>query len=334
MAAGRAALGQPLNPDVAVAVEDLRGRGVLTDGQARLFGRVARAQLVSIEGELRALLYLGVLLTVAGVGWLLKDQMTRLSPLTIVALLALAAAGCFAWVQRRAPAFTWGAAPAAHIGLEYVLLLTVLLAAADLAYAETKFSALGAQWPWHLLIVSLGAGALAFRYDSKLVLSLAVSSFAAWRGASVQLLERSLWLSFGEAASLRANAIGCGLLFLAAGAALARARAKPHFEPVLTHSGWLLVLCGLASGLGLGDRSQVGYELALLAVGAGLALASFGRRRFSLFAFGVVAAYVGLTALFLRVSPGDTAAALWFFLTSLALLLLLGFAHWRLKEAA
>jgi hypothetical protein len=320
-----------VNPDVAAAVGELHDRGLLSDAQARLFGRVARAELVSIHNELHALLYLGVLLTVSGVGWLLKDQMTRLGPLTIVALLALAAAGCFAWVQRRAPPFTWGAAPPAHLGLEYVLLLAVLLAAADLAYAETRFSALGERWPWHLLIVSLGAGALAFRYDSKLVLSLAVSSFAAWRGASVQVLERSVWTAVGEGSSLRANAIGCGLFFLAAGAALARTGRKPHFEPVPTHAGWLLVLGGLASGLG--GRSA-GYELALLVVGGGLALTSFARRRFSLFAFGVIAAYVALSSLFLRASPRDTAVALWFLVTSLALLGVLVGAHRRLKEPA
>jgi hypothetical protein len=256
--------------------------------------------------------------------------MSSLGPVTIAALLALAAAGCFAWVHRRAPPFTWGAAPPAHLGLEYVLLLAVLLAAADLAYVETSFSALGERWPWHLAVVAVASAALAFRYDSKLVLSLAVSSFAAWRGASVQILERPLWVSVGEGSSLRANAIGCGLLFLAAGAGLARMRRKAHFEPVLAHSGWLLVLCGLASGLG--GRSA-GYELALLAVGTGLAPASFARRRFSLFAFGVIAAYVALSSLFLRASPRDTAAALWFFVTSLALLAVLVFAHRRLKEA-
>jgi hypothetical protein len=33
----------------------------------------------------------------------------------------------------------------------------VLLAAADLAYLETHFDALGPQWPWYLLIVSRAA---------------------------------------------------------------------------------------------------------------------------------------------------------------------------------
>jgi hypothetical protein len=95
-----------VNPDVAAAVDELRERGVLADAQAGLFARVARDQLVSVHNEVHALLYLGVVVTVAGVGWLVKDQITRLGPLTIVSALALAASGCFIWVHRRAPGFT------------------------------------------------------------------------------------------------------------------------------------------------------------------------------------------------------------------------------------
>ena len=55
-----------VNPDVAAAVERLRGEGVLEDLPANLFGRVARRELVTVRLEIRAALYLGVLLLTAG----------------------------------------------------------------------------------------------------------------------------------------------------------------------------------------------------------------------------------------------------------------------------
>jgi hypothetical protein len=41
---------------------------------------------------------------------------------------------------------------------------------------------LGPYWPWHLLVVASAYAALAFRFDSKTLFSLALTSFAAWRG--------------------------------------------------------------------------------------------------------------------------------------------------------
>ena len=64
------------------------------------------------------------------------------------------------------------------------------------------------------LVLSVIALAAAYRFDSRVVLSLALSSFAAWRGLSTRLpLESHLAQRPGQ---VRANALACGVLFLAA----------------------------------------------------------------------------------------------------------------------
>ena len=223
-----------MNPDVAAAVDALVRDGTLTPEQARPFARVARRELVSVHGELRLLAYVGVLLVMGGVGMLLKDNLERIGPAAIASMLALAAAACLAWVQRRSPEFTWDEVKSPHLALDYVLLLGALLAGADLAYVEAQFTPLGEAWTWHLLIVSVFYGLLALRYDSRVLLSLALSTFAAWRGVSAGRLNHALWM--GSDDLVRVNAAACGLLYLAARLAAALARRKAHFEPVLTHS--------------------------------------------------------------------------------------------------
>jgi hypothetical protein len=207
----------------------------------------------------------------------------------------------------------------------------VLLLGADLAYVEAQFTPLGRAWPWHLLIMSVVSAVLAVRYDSRVVFSVALSTFAAWRGVSVALLERSFWSGAGEEASLRANAIGCGVFFLVLGALLRRQGRKPHFEPVAVHLGWILVLGALASGLG-GDDTAFG--VALMLTGSALAVFAFRRSRFSLFALGVLAAYVALSALFLRAGPPFAIASLWFAVTSLMVLAGLLAVHHRMRRPA
>lgn len=306
-----------MSPEVAAAAERLGAQGVLSAAQRALFARVAHGELVSVYRELRLLLYAGIVVAMAGVGLLVKENFERLGPFAVATALAVAAASCLAWVARRSPAFSWHEAATPHLGFEYLLLLGVLLAGADLAYVEAQFTPLGAAWPWHLLIVSAASAALAVRYDSRIVFSLALSTFAAWRGVSVVLLEKAFWSGSDPASSLRWNAIGCGAAFLVLGAVLVSLDRKAHFEPVAVHGGWILVLGALASGLG-GDTA--GLDVCLLLAGSGVAAYAFRRARFSLFVLGVLAAYVALSALFLRLDPGLTGGSLWFALTSLVVL--------------
>jgi hypothetical protein len=319
-----------LNPDVVSAVEHLERRGVLAAGQAERFGRVARGDLVSVHADLRLLLYAGVLVTMAGVGVVVAQNLDRLGPVAIGVALGLSAAACLLWAAGRAAPFSWGEAAASHLALDYILLLGVLLTGATLAYVEANFTALGAAWPWHLFLVSLLAGGLAFRFDSRVVFSLALSTFAAWRGVRTSLLDTLLW---SRASALRLEMAVCGVLFVGLGAALLRTGRKPHFEPAAVHLGWLLVLAALVSGSGTETGAELGYALAVLATGAGLAAGGFANRRFSLFVMGVLGAYAGVSLLFLRLDPGAILGAFWFFASSVGLLWGLFVVHRRMSVA-
>jgi hypothetical protein len=320
-----------MNPDVADAIPKLVEAGALPpEGAPRLL-RVAQGELLSVHGELRALLYLGVLLVTGGVGLLVQQNLDRIGPLAIAVALGLAAAAALVWVARVAPPFSWREVPSPNLGFDYILLLGVLLAAADLAYVEVKFTPLGANWTWHLLIVAALTALAAFRFDSRIVFSLALSTFAAWRGVSAARFGTDLWWRAENA--VRWNAIGCGVLFVVLGFVLERTGRKAHFEPLASTLGWLLILGGLGSGM-WGAASWVGWGIALLLVSAGLAAGAYRARRFPLFAFGVVAAYVALSRLALEGLKLETLGCFWFFVTPLMVIAGLILAQRRMKEPA
>jgi hypothetical protein len=315
-----------VNPDLANAIPRLVEGGVLPPEKGSLFLRVARRELVSIRLELRALLYAGVLLVTGGAGLLVRENLDRIGPGVIAVAIGLAAAAALGWAARAAPPFSWGKVPSPNLAFDYILLLGVLLAAADLAYVEVQFTPLGASWPWHLLLVSLFAGAVAVRFDSRVVFSLALATFAAWRGVSAARFGMDLLEATGDA--VRWNALGCGALFLLLGAGLKSNFRKAHFEPVAVHLGWLLVLGGLASGVGE-ERWQV-WTLALLAVGAALAAGAFRFRRFPLFAYGVLGGYLALTRF---IFTGDeTLGCFWVSTTAIFVVLGLVVAQRRMRE--
>ncbi len=311
-----------MNPDVAQAIPDLVRRGILDPGKASPLLRVARRELVSVYPELRLLFYAGVLLVAGGAGVLIKDNYQRIGPLAVAVTVGAGAIASLWWVARKSPPFSWTEVASPSPGFEYILLLGVLLGSADLAFVEYQFTPLGANWPWHLAVVSGLMAIIAFRFDSRMVFLLALSTFAAWRGVSTSFLEHALWRSSED--MVRWNAAGCGIVFILLGRYLSSEQRKAHFEPVAVHVGWLLVLGALTSGApGRGTGGTV-YTMLLLATGSALAWRAFRGRRFALFAFGVLGAYIA--ASILAVDVVDT--SLWFISSATVLIVWL----WRIQR--
>jgi len=293
-----------MNPEVVDAIAALEAKGLLTDAQRQAVLPAADGSLVSVRAEIRTVLYAGVALAVSGVGLFLKENQDRIGPAAITAILTLCAASCFLFVARRSPPFTWASSPSPHVAADYVLLLGVLLAGSDLAYIETQFRVLGPDWAYHLLVLSLLAAGAAFRFDSRVVLSLALSSFAAWRGLSARAPFEAVLRD--HSAALRANAIGCGLLFLAAGWLCVRLNRKAHFEGVFTAFGWLLFFGGLLSGAFGGDETNWAvWALAALAAAAAVGAFAFRRRRAFDFGVAVVAGYLAILRGLFAAAPHD-----------------------------
>lgn len=318
-----------MNPDVARAIPEMVSKGLLTSEQAAAALRPARGDLASARGELRTLLYLGVLAVTAGVGLLLKENLDRIGPGVIALAIALAAGGLMVWVERTAPPFSWGATRSPHLAWDYLLMLAMLLVAADLAYIEVKFTPLGANWSYHLLLVAAIYAGAAVRYDARTLFSLALSSFAAWRGIAATRFV----LDSAKAPLVRWNALVCGVLFLALGWALKRFARKAHFEPVAAWLGWLLILGALAIGVADSGTWWIWCAL-LLATSAGLAVGAIRARRFGLFALGLLAAYGALGRFVVEIVPGEELGCLWFFASSILLVVALILTAHRFRRAA
>ncbi len=283
-----------MNPDVATAIGRLRAARVLSEEQAAFFDRVARRQLVSVRLEIRALLYIGVLLLTSGVGLLVAEHHQQIGPLAIAGGIALAAAACFVWVIRKAPAFSWEAVDSPSVAFDYVLLLGLLLLASELAYLEVQLTVLGPRWAYHLLVVAVVYVLAAYRWDSRVVLGLALTTLAAWRGISVGLIVGSA-SAFDTA--LRINAVALAALYLAAAALSVRLGRKAHFEDVFANAGLLFGLGALVSGTLDGQAAWTVWLVALLVVGGLVMWLALRLGRSLYFAEGVVAVYVGLVRL-------------------------------------
>jgi hypothetical protein len=322
-----------ISPDVAAAVTRLDREKVLAPEQVRLFGRVARGELVSLSVAIHGLLYLSVVALTTGAGLFFKNEIENLGPVSIAVGVGVAAALSLAWVAHRSPPFSPHEVSSTHFAFDYVLALGALLAAADLGYVESQFSPLGESWAFHLLLVSLGYTALAFRFDSRTLFALSLTTFAAWRGVAATSMERAVFGFFHDPDVVRLNALACGIAFVALGRVLGRRNLKAHFEPTATHLGWLLTLQAIAWGIGSGPM-ETPSRLALMAIGGGLAWFSWRGRRFALFVFGVLAAYLGFMVALADAVEGDTAILFLAGLSAIALVFGLAAIHRRFAREA
>jgi hypothetical protein len=322
-----------ISPDVAAAVTRLAREEVITGDQARLFGRVARGELVSLSTTIHTLLYLGVVALTTGTGLIFKNEITNLGPLTIALGVGFVAFLCLSWVARHSPAYSKTEVTSPNFAFDYVLALGALLAAGDLAFIESQFSPLGEQWSLHLLFVSIFYLGLAFRFDSRTVFALALTTFAAWRGVAATSVERSLFGFFDDTDAVRLNALACGLIFVVLGRELARRGLKPHFEPTAAHLGWLLILQAIAWGIDAGPLAAQ-HRLALVLAGGGLAWFSWRGGRFVLFVFGVLAAYLGFMVALADAVDNATIILFLVGVTSIALVFGLAAIHRRFPREA
>jgi hypothetical protein len=317
------------SPEVAAAIPQLVEKGIVAPATAAPLLRSARGELLSIRGELRALLYFGVLAVVGGVSLLVKENLDRIGPLTIAVAIGLAAAACLGWTLARALPFSWQRAESSDWAFDFLLLLGILLLGADLAYIEARFTPLGDAWSYHLLFMSLVTGALAVRCDSRTSWSLALSTFAAWRGvAAAGFVGRVV---VGSEVPLRWNLMFCGFAFLVLGYAMRRFDRKRHFEPLTTFFGAFGVLAGLGL-FALDPRENwVLWAIVFVAAAAGLAAIALRARRFGLFALGALGVYAGVSRLAFELIGEAGCGCFWFAGSSLGMIALLWLVQRRFR---
>lgn len=127
----------------------------------------------------RAVRYLGIAAVMTGVGLVVKQNLDRIGPMMIVASIALAAALCYLPALR-----AWRAGVERRLPADLLLLLATLLVSVGIGYAEYRFNLFGDHWTGHFLVLAVLHGFAAYLLGSRLVLSVALTSFAVWIGAA------------------------------------------------------------------------------------------------------------------------------------------------------
>jgi len=292
--------------------------GVITRAQHATLSGIVRRDRFSLFVELNAILYVGVISLVAGIGFTFRDYVASLGDTIILAILALLMTVSFGYCFAKAPPYSNSETESPSFAFDYVLYFGCLVLSATLAFLETRF-AIFHGWDTHLFIAAVGFGVLAYRFDNRFVLSLALSTLAAFLG-----LRLSGFFDTFDTGQLRIAGFLYGALLLGAGVVLKRIAIKPHFLDVYLQLGANAMLLAVISGVFDDDIAAWGYLAVLLILSAASIYFGIRFKRFAFVAYGTLFGYVGLSIRLLDlISGGETVLLAYFAVTGSAVLLAL-----------
>jgi Predicted membrane protein (DUF2157) len=301
---------------ILARLEQWKEQGAISPEQHAHLASLSRREPFSVFLELNILLYAGVLAFVAGLGWTVTTWSQQLGDVLVLIILSTLLAACFWYCFSRAPAFSPAETPAPNPLFDYVLYLGSLVWCVELAYLENRFHVLSGQWDIYLLATAGFFFFLAYRFDNRFVLSLALSSLAGWCGLTI-----SHWSSHQDAAYRQYALLYC-LLVGAGGVLLERCGLKPHFLGTYLNVVANVLFWALLSGVF--ERQGYGLWVLALLIACGASLAwGLTRRQFAFVAYAAVYGYVGVSSMLIRGVTDPTFVLGYFVITAIAMLVVL-----------
>lgn len=227
---------------------DLQARGLLPPDQASTIGEYERTRPFSLHYELRTLLYLGIVLLSGGLGVLLYQHLDDISHSVIVASISLLMTACFAYAARHRVPFTWGQPRPAGLLPDYALLLACLLFLTLEGYLQAQYLFFGTRYGLALALPAVLFFGLAYRFDHRGVLSMAITALASWMGVAVAPVAAVTQTYFADP-RLTGAAVELGTLLVAAGIWADFQDRKRHFAFTYLSLGSNLALIAATAAL-------------------------------------------------------------------------------------
>jgi len=275
---------------------DLLDRGVLTPEQHDCLEDIASGKSVSVYFDLRALLYVGVMLLSTGIGILIYKNISDVGHLVLIGALILLTIGCFGYAFWKGNPYSHKEVEGPTPFFEYVVLLGSLIFISVQGYLQFRYELLTENLGISTLISAAVFLFVAYRFDHAGVLSLGITALASFFSITIS---PEKWYSgnFLEGSHVYVTALVFGAALAAAALLLERQRIKTHFTFTYLNFALLIFFLGGISGLFWND-DRLWIYIAAIYVGVFFAYRSARRMKSFLFLlYAFIAGYIATTYL-------------------------------------
>lgn len=273
------------------------------------------ARPFSLHWELKTLLYLGVLLINAGLGYLIYENIDSIGHAALIALIGAVSAACFWYAFRRGLPFSRGEVESPTPYFDYILLLGCLTFLLLEGYLQYQYGIFGQRYGLATFIPMVLFFGLAYRFDHRGVLSLGITALASWLGVTVTPKDLLSQNDFNSQ-SIVQTGVFLGLLLSIIPFLSERRDFKKHFSLTYLNFGVHILMVACLSGLMALEQPVVYFPLLCAAV-AFFGWYAITRASFYFLTVAVLYGYIGFTWLIFRFAPGfDFTFYLFYFVVS------------------
>lgn len=257
-----------------------------------------RLNVFSVHTELKLFLYLSVLLFTSGIGILIYENIDSIGHIAILSLLLIVTVICYYFSFKNAVGFQKQQTNFENPLFDYLILAAILLSCIFIGYLQFQYTTFGTHYGLATLIPTAIALFCAYYFDSKSILSIAITGLAAYIGLSVSP-QALLNNDFQQSDSLSYSAITLGLVLIVWSIYSTTIDLKKHFSLVFLTFALHLISISCINNL---FEPYWGVFIILLAASSYYFYTkSYQIKSVSLFVFALLYSYFGINFLLFKI---------------------------------
>jgi hypothetical protein len=255
--------------------------------------------LFSLNFELKTLLYAGVLLLSSGLGVLIYKNIDSIGHMAIILFIAAISIGCFIYCIRKSVPYSNIKVESPGIMFDYTLLFGCLTFVSFMGYLQYQYSIFGDFNGLAALIPALVFFTAAYYFDHLGVLSMAITTFAAYIGIAITPLELLKDNDFSGDRLIYSGLV-LGVFLVGIATLLAKRNIKKHFTFTYLNFSIHMLFVFCLAGLFKDEAPIIFIPLFLALTGIGL-WQSFSEKSFYFMLLAVLYGYIGVSYIMIKI---------------------------------
>ncbi|HEY1054064.1 MAG TPA: DUF2157 domain-containing protein, partial [Emticicia sp.] len=166
-------------------------KAVIPEEQAAKIAAYEETKPFSIHWELRTFLYVGITLLGAGLGTVIYQNIDSIGHDVLIGLIVLTFMGCLFYAFKHRKPFTWEEVIETDKLDDFALLGACVMFLTLEGYLQYQYNIFGTRYGLAAFLPSVLFFFLAYRFDHRGVLSMAITAFASWVGVNIAPIK--LW---------------------------------------------------------------------------------------------------------------------------------------------
>lgn len=267
--------------------------GTLPDEQSEKIVAYEQNKPFSVHWELRTFLYMGITLLGAGLGVVIYENIDSIGHNVLIGLIIIAFLGCLYYAFKHRKPFTWEEVIETEKLDDFALLGACVMFLTLEGYLQYQYNLFGTRYGLAAFLPAVLFFFLAYRFDHRGVLSMAVTAFASWIGVTIAPIK--LWQQKNfSTADITHISILLGVVLIIMGGLSEYKKWKKHFSFTYFLFGFNIAFVATLAGLFQFDMKLV-YLLVMVVLSYGSIWYARKTQSYLFLLMGVIYGYIALT---------------------------------------